>query len=158
MNGTVFDDIKKAIGSYKAEPTEQNLSLLVEALRSGLVWVPCNAVFSDADMDEVNKAVMEAEENGDPESLVGHTFVSQDEVRMVPDILQNGDNLFFPVFSSDEEMGEYGEHFSKVQMYFSEAAGLAVNNDNNVSGIVINAFSDPFEIPREVIAPICGDM
>ncbi len=102
----------------------------------------------------MNEAVMEAEENGNPESLVGQTFMSQDEVRMVPDILQNGDNLFFPVFSSDEEMGEYGEHFSKVQMYFSEAAGLAVNNENNVRGIVINAFSDPFEIPREVIGPI----
>ena len=100
MNGTVFDDIKKAIGNYKAEPTEQNLSILVEALRSGLVWVPCNAVFSDADMDEVNKAVMEAEENGDPESLVGQTFVSQDEVRMVPDIFlpmrrwENTGNIF----------------------------------------------------------------
>ena len=127
MNGTVFDDIKKAIGNYKAEPTEQNLSILVEALRSGLVWVPCNAVFSDADMDEVNKAVMEAEENGDPESLVGQTFVSQDEVRMVPDILQNSDNLFFPIFSSDEEMGEYGEHFS-IFLIFLKSFGKKCRN------------------------------
>lgn len=31
---------------------------------------------------------MEAEEKGDLESLVGHTFVSRDEVRMIPDILR----------------------------------------------------------------------
>lgn len=99
---------------------------------------------------------MEAEEKGDLESLVGHTFVSRDEVRMIPDILQNGDDLFFPVFSSDEEMGEYGEHFSKVQMHFPEAANLALNNEKNVSGIVINAFSYPFEIPREAIGTVTG--
>ena len=105
----IFDPevLKKAIGIYKADPTERNLSILVNVLRSSLVWVPCNAVFSDADNEAVNKAVMEAEEKGDLESLVGHTFVSQDEVRMIPDILQNGNDLFFPVFSSDGEMGSW---------------------------------------------------
>ena len=154
----IFDPevLKKAIGIYKADPTERNLSILVNVLRSSLVWIPCNAVFSDADNEAVNKAVMEAEEKGDLESLVSHTFVSQDEVRMIPDILQNGDDLFFPLFSSDKEMGEYGEHFSKVQMHFPEAANLALNNEKNVSGIVINAFSDPFEIPREAIGTVTG--
>ncbi len=141
---------------YKADPTEQNLSILVNVLWTSLVWVPCNAVFSDADNEAVNKAVMEAEEKGNLESLVGRTFVSQDEVRMIPDILWNGDAFFFPVFSSDDEMGEYGEGFSKVQMSFLEAANLALNNEKNVSGIVINAFSDPFEIPREAIGTVTG--
>ena len=69
---------------------------------------------------------------------------------MVPDILQNGDNFFFPVFTSDEEMGEYGEHFSKIQQHFLEAINFARNNEKNVCGIVLNAFSEPFVIPIEL--------
>ena len=75
---------------------------------------------------------------------------------MVPDILQNGEDYFFPVFSSEEEMGEYGEQFSKVQRHFLEAANLARNNEKHVKGIVINAFTEPFEIPVELFDIIAG--
>jgi hypothetical protein len=69
---------------------------------------------------------------------------------MVPDILQNGDDFFFPVFTSDNEMGKYGENFSKMERPFTEALSLAVNNEKNVKGIVINAFTTPFVIPKEM--------
>ena len=36
--------------------------------------------------------------------MLGEEFTTNDEVRLVPDILQNGDDFFFPVFSSEEEM------------------------------------------------------
>ena len=49
-----------------------------------------------------------------------------------------------------EEMGEYGQHFSKIEKHFLEAANLARNNEKNVTGIVINAFSEPFIIPRDL--------
>ena len=66
---------------------------------------------------------------------------------MIPDILQKGDEFFFPVFSSAEEMGEYGERFSKIEKHFLEVANLARNNEKNVKGIVINAFTESFVIP-----------
>ena len=69
---------------------------------------------------------------------------------MVPDILQSGDDFYFPVFTAPSEMGEYGQHFSKVQKHFLEVIILAVNNERNVKGIVVNAFSDPFILTREV--------
>ena len=69
---------------------------------------------------------------------------------MVPDILRNGDDLFFPVFSSKEEMGEYGEDFSKVQMHFLDALEMAIENEKNVKGIVLNAFSGSFVLEREI--------
>ena len=94
------------------------------------------------------KMIEEAE--GDLESLVGRTVTTQEEVRLVPDILQNGDDFFFPVFTSAEEMGEYGERFSKVEKHFLEAVVLAKNNEKNVFGIVINAFSEPFVIPKDM--------
>ena len=111
---------------------------------------------SDADQEKWEKLVKEAQEKGDLDSLTGEVVVNQDEVRLVPDILQNGDNFFFPVFSSEEEMGEYGTHFSHIPCHFLEAANLAVNNEKDVVGIVINAFTQPFEIPKEMFEIIAG--
>ena len=70
---------------------------------------------------------------------------------MVPDILQDGENLFFPVFTTAEEMGEYGNTFSGIRMHFLDAADLARNNEKNVAGIVINAFSDKLNLPNAVV-------
>lgn len=93
---------------------------------------------------------MDAADKGEIDSIIGQEFTAHDNIRMVPDILQNDDNYFFPVFTTDEEMGEYGEHFSKIQSHFLEAMNLARNNEKNVCGIVINAFSESFVIPIEL--------
>ena len=53
-------------------------------------------------------------------------------------------------------MGEYGENFSKVERHFLEAAVLARNNERNVKGIVINAFTEPFVVPREMFEVIAN--
>ena len=47
-------------------------------------------------------------------------------------------------------MGEYGEQFSKIEMHFAEALNLAGNNEMNVAGIVINAFTNPLNVPKEM--------
>lgn len=69
---------------------------------------------------------------------------------MVPDILQNGEELFFPVFSTADEMGEYGEYFSKIEKHMVEAIMLAKNNEKNVKGIVLNAFTEPFVLDKKL--------
>lgn len=76
-------------------------------------------------------------------------MTSHDQVRLIPDILQNKDAYFFPVFTTIKDMGEYGENFSKIQKHFMEVVPLALNNEKGVSGIVVNAFSEPFVVPRE---------
>ena len=58
--------------------------------------------------------------------------------------------LFFPVFSGIEEMGEYGNNFSKVEKHFLEAMIYAKNNENDLSGIVVNAFTEPFVLDKEL--------
>ena len=73
---------------------------------------------------------------------------------MVPDILQNGEDFFFPVFTSEEAMGEYGNSFSKLQKHFLEAIPLARNNDKKPVGIVIDAFSEPMVIDKELFEVI----
>ena len=148
--------LKRALEICNRNRTSLNLIKLARILRDSWVWVPCNAVLSDNDYESLTKAVMEARENGGLDTLVGREVTNHDSVRMVPDILQNGDDFFFPVFTSEEEMGEYGEQFSKIQSHFLKTADLARNNEKNVKGIVINAFTEPFVVPREMFDVIAN--
>lgn len=148
--------LKRAVEICNRNRTQLNLIKLAKILRDSWVWVPCNAIMSDADNAAVEKMIMEAEKNGGLDSLIGAKICNRDGIRMVPDILQNGDEYFFPVFTSDTEMGEYGERFSKIQRHFLEAANLARNNEKNVAGIVINAFTEPFVVPKEMFDVIAG--
>ena len=169
--------LKRAIEICSRNRTQMNLLKVLRILRDSVVWVPCNAIMSDADYARLENMVKGAGNNGEnnagnngennvgnngennagdngesggPASLEGSTFTTEDQVRLVPDILQSGEEYFFPVFTSEEEMGEYGEHFSKVPNHFLNAVNLARNNEKNVKGIVINAFTGPFEVPREL--------
>ena len=139
--------LKRATEICNRNRTQLNMIKLCKILRDSLIWIPCNAVMSDADYEALEKVV---KQNGGLDSLVGKTLSNQDNIRMVPDILQSGEDFFFPVFTTAEEMGEYGQGFSKTEKHFLEAANLARNNEKNVAGIVINAFTEPFIIPRDL--------
>ena len=81
-------------------------------------------------------------------SNVGDTVTTDEVMKFEPDILQNGEDKFYPVFSSIEEMGEYGNNFSKVEKHLFEAMSYA-NGKKETIGIVVNAFSLPFVVPKE---------
>ena len=142
--------LKRAVEICNRNRTQMNLIKLMKILRDSWVWIPCTAIMSAADTEAVAKTIKEAVEKGSLDVLVGSTITNQDEVHMVPDILQNGDDFFFPVFTTAGEMSEYGKDFSKIQEHFLTAVTLARNNKKKVTGIVINAFTEPFVIPEEL--------
>lgn len=142
--------LKRATEICNRNRTQLNMIKLLKILRDSWIWIPCTAVMGDADYAALEKLVNDAEQNSGLNSLVGKTLSNQDNIRMVPDILQNGEDFFFPVFTSAEEMGDYGQGFSKIEKHFLEAANLARNNEKKVKGIVINAFSAPFIIPVDL--------
>lgn len=146
--------LKRATEICNRNRTQLNMIKLLKILRDSWIWIPCNAIMSDADYAALEEAVKDAEQIGGLDSLVGKTLSNQDNIRMVPDILQNGEDFFFPVFTSAEEMGEYGQQFSKIEKHFLDAANLARNNEKKVKGIVINAFSEPFVVPCELFEMI----
>lgn len=137
--------LEAAIHTFNEEPTEKHLLDIMAILRDSYVWIPCNAIMSDA--DQARLAAMSKEKDG---VNIGEEFTTHDQVRLIPDILQSGDEFFFPVFSNQEAMGEYGNGFSQVQKHFLEALVLAKNNEKDLAGIVINAFSEPFELYKEL--------
>lgn len=145
-DGTMLRD---AIRTFNSKRTEEHWIDVMEFLRDSYVWIPCNMVLSDVDQKEWEKRVLESKD--DLDSLIGQTFTNQENIRMVPDILKNGDDFFFPVFSSAEEMGDYGSRFSKIQEHMLRAINLARNNDKELKGIVVNAFSDSFIIEMDMM-------
>lgn len=134
--------LKEAVSIFNKERTEEHFIDVLEFLRDSYVWIPCNAVLSDIDMAEFDKALKEA--RNDLSSMVGKTFSNKENICMIPHILQNGEQFLFPIFSSVEEMGEYGEHFSKVQKHILEVIPMARNNEKKVAGILLNVFTEPF--------------
>ena len=148
--------LKRAAEICGRNRTQMNVIRLCRILRDSRVWIPCRAIMGKADEDALSEMAAEAEKNEGLDSLAGREFVNLERIRMVPDILQSGDDFFFPVFTAAEEMGEYGSRFSKVQKHFPEAAALARNSEKDVKGIVINAFSEPFVVPKDLFDLIAG--
>ncbi len=144
--------LEEAVTALNKERTEEHFLDVLEILRDSYVWVPCNAVFSEEDQkhwDDIAQKLSE-DPDADPTELIGTVYQSKGETRMIPDILQNDDAYFFPVFSTAEAMGEYGEHFSKIQSHMLEVITLARNNERKLAGIVLNAFTEPFVLDAEI--------
>lgn len=57
-------------------------------------------IMSDEDYESWSKAVLDAADKGEIDSIIGQEFTALDNIHMVPDILQNDDNYFFPVFTT----------------------------------------------------------
>ena len=140
--------LETAVTRFNAERNETNFLDILEILRDSWVWVPCNAVMSNVDQARMEEMIGSL--NGDFEKLTGMEFTAKDKTRLIPDILQNGDRFFFPIFSTAEAMGEYGDNFSKVQKHMLEVITLARNNKKEPTGIVLNAFSEPFILDKEI--------
>ena len=110
--------------------------------------MPYNAVLSERDQERFEEIINKAGENLD--KLDGLEFTAKDETRLIPDILEKSGNYFFPIFSTEEAMGEYGDNFSKIPQNILDIIPLARNNDKKPVGIVLNAFSEPFILDKEV--------
>ena len=146
--------LRNAISKFTSERNEENLIDVLQILRDSWVWVPCTAILSDRDNDKLEQMVKGCEDNLD--EMIGQDFVANDNIRLVPDILKNGDDYYFPIFTDEESMGEYGKDFSKVARHILDVIPLAKNNEKNVKGIVINAFSEPFILDGRLYDLVAG--
>lgn len=71
------------------------------------------------------------------------------------EVLTSKHKTFFPAFSSQTEMWQYENDIVKTEMPFSEVIKKAAGN-NKYDGIVVNAFSDSFVIPRNMFEMLDG--
>lgn len=128
--------LKALIVRFLKDSSQENLIPVLSCLRDSFVWIPGTMQLSEADMLKFAN------------SREGDVVTNDSVIKFEPDILQNGEDKFYPVFSSIEEMGEYGDNFSKVEKHFFEAMSYAMGKEETV-GIVVNAFSCPFIVPKD---------
>ena len=148
--------LEAAITAFNNERTEEHLINILTILRDSYVWIPCNAVMSEEDQKQFDAIAQKLKDDpdADPTELISMEFRTKGVTRMIPDILQNGDLYFVPVFSTVEAMGEYGHHFSKVQRHMLEAISLAEHNERELAGIVLNAFTEPFVLDSRIFGVV----
>ena len=147
-DGKMLED---AVHKFVEDKNTDNFSEVLMLLRDSYVLVPCNAVMSDEDQAELDakfagKTMDERNALLDEDDI----FVAKGQTRLIPDILESDGKYYFPIFSSEEAMGEYGRSFSKIAQNILDIIPIAKNNEKEISGIVLNAFGENFVLDREV--------
>ena len=112
--------LRHLVEHFKAEPSREHITALLTCLRDSMLFIPVT--------------VKENPESG--------------KIEMLPDLLESEGELFLPVFSRPEEMGDYGKNFSRVESSFPDIVKYA-NQDERISGIVLDAFSNYFVLAKE---------
>ena len=123
-----LSDYKK---QYLHEKTTESIEALFKVLKQSKVWVPFNAYLID-------------ESEG------------QEGVRLKPDILQKGDDYFYPCFSNEQEIPkEYYDRFSWLQLPVTDCLFAAESRGRfALREIVLDAFSESVEIDKETFEAI----
>lgn len=138
--------LENAVHEFFSNRNNDTFINVLEILRDSWVYVPCTAVLSDRDQSRMEELINKVGDEID--KLADEEFMTLDETRLIPDILENEDGYFFPIFSNEEAMGEYGDNFSKVARHILDVIPLARNNEKEPIGIVLNAFSEPFILDK----------
>ena len=92
-----------AIDVFARETTQEHFIDILELVRDSYIWIPCNTILGQLDEEALLKMADEAKNLDD---LVGTTFTNQQDIRLVPDLMKMDDKIYFPVFTSVEEMGD----------------------------------------------------
>ena len=138
--GKILNDV---IAAFDEDSSFEAFAEVISTLGISNVWVPCTAVMADGNQDEIERMLEDA--GGNHDIFATFNFTGNDNIRLVPDTVRNGDNEYLPVFASPREMGEYGADFSKIEKPFFQAVLMASCN-TDLAGIVINPFTVPFVI------------
>ena len=115
--------LEAAVRNYHNDPSDENFRSLFACMAEENLWVPFSAYFSEG------------------------------SGQMKPDIMEvRKGEFYFPVFSSMELFGDYGQGFSKFPMDFMAIVDLLEGySDETLEGIVLNAFTTPVELPMEML-------
>lgn len=140
-NESLMADIKNTITKYYNDP--QNSALLLDVIKlfwQGSFHVPMTAIVSEQDQEQFLNAKK------------GDRIETKESIRLRPDLLRAGDNtLWYPAFTSPEETDEnYRNRFSWIPVEGKSIINIVLNNQN-LSGIVINAFSKNLKLTKQLL-------
>lgn len=145
MNEVMDATIEYAITRFNDNQDEASLRVLLEAIRNNTVWVPGTVKFSEADQKIYDQMVEESKKTG-----IAKEFIPKDKITLEPDILEAEGKYYFPIFTDAEQMGEYGNDFSKVEKNIIDVIRLARADEHELDGILINGFSESFILIKKL--------
>lgn len=117
---------------------EKSLYPVLSCLRDSQVIVPMNTILSKEDEEMFLN------------SKLGDTVSPHNDIRLKPDILQNGDKFIFPIFSNKEQIPEeYGNRFSTINLPVLKCIEMAKSYEK-VCGLVLDAFTESMIIEYEL--------
>nr|MCR4839160.1 SseB family protein [Eubacterium sp.] len=146
--------LKEYIQNYEiAEDKTEAQERLIRVIRSSSVLVPCDVLLSD----EASAIADRLEKEGKtPDSLVGEEAdIFAEGAEFVPILLVADDGKkYMPAFTGEEEIGKHAEENARVHTPFIHALDMALSADDNISGIVINPYTDDYLLNRELFDSI----
>ena len=143
------EDLKKVLDSgnvlatllknFVNDPKDETLYPLLNCLIDSDLWVPMTLEMSKEDEELLKN------------SKKGDEVKTKEDIKMRPDILKSGEELFFPIFSQMEQIPEeYKNEFSWAKMPLINCISLCKATEN-VEAIVLDAFTSKFEIHSELM-------
>lgn len=143
--------LKNTIGIFMKDRNEDTYIDVLEILRDSELWVPCNIILSE--MDQKRMDMMVNNVLADRMAPQGG-FLNQDAIRAMPEYLKRDDEVFLPIFTSEDEMKSFGEKYTKVRKPVLEWMDIAEKNEHGVAGMVINPFTDCFILRTDIFEAI----
>lgn len=125
------EKLKELLNITPDEATEEDNDALIEEIKTAQLIMPIE-ITSKLEIDDAE---------------VGDIIEIDNGLRFKPQkIIDNEKNVFIPLFSDDSEV--YG-HTSAIDIYTKDLAEMIDDNPENISGVVLNPFSD-FSVTLEM--------
>lgn len=117
---------------------ESSLFPVLSCLRDSQVIVPMNTITSKEDEEMLLDV------------KIGDIVSTHNQIRLKPDILQNGDKFFFPIFSNEEQIpAKYGSRSSTINLSVIQCIEMAKSYER-VCGLVLDPFTEAMIIDYEL--------
>lgn len=130
---------------YVSEINNPNMETILEflpCLIDSRLYVPMNVSISNNDFNNLANV-----KEGDVISLNNNVIAT-------PDLLKNGNDLFYPIFSNLEEIpNNYKEKFSWIEKPIDDCLNFLKKN-TECTGLVLDAFSKPVVIADKLLGAL----
>jgi len=127
---------------FLTKQTREALMPVLACLRDSEVIVPVRILVNEADQEKI----LGAEK--------GAVISSEKQMQFQPDLLQNDEGTFFPIFSNEQQLAqEYAAQFTLLKVPALNCIQMMLALED-VDGLVLDASTEVMLIPRESAAII----
>lgn len=142
--------LREAIHLYDENESDETFTFVMTVLRSSRVVLPCETVLDDSAQAVIDRLSSEGKEFGELSDEERATIEAG--IHTVPKMLSKKDESgqALPLFSDKESMGDHPEDIVEIWMPFFAALDTAIDMGEDIEGIIVNPFTDPFFVSQEL--------